>query len=439
MPRLSPFAALRYASDAGDPAELIAPPYDVIGVPHADELRRRSPYNAVHLVLPEGDGEERYAAAAARVADWRRTGILAEDAAPAVYAYRQRYEANGREVERLALFGALALEPLGDGILPHERTHAGPKADRLALTLATRTQLSPVFLLARDPDASLLEALRALADRSPLLESRTPDGIEHALWAIENEDAAADLCAVAGRHRMLIADGHHRYETAMEVARRLRSDAADHVLACVVSAEDPGLVIRPTHRTLTGIEGLAPDELRVRLEKWFDVMRLGDIDPRQAEIEAAADPAGLVLLMPSGGANGSAAAGATVPGWLLSPRTSSRTVPSSPAMAGGTVAAGAEATAERAAERLAAVQFDRHVIRGLLGSDADAAAQQGLLEYHRDAGEAVRRAGPAGAAFILPAVGLDAVWAATAGGIRLPPKSTYFEPKIPSGLLFRPL
>lgn len=435
MPRLSPFAALRYAAAAGDPAGLIAPPYDVIDAALAGDLRRRSPYNAVHLVLPEGDGEERYAAAAARITDWRRAGVLAEDDAPAVYGYRQRYEAKGREIERLALFGALALEPLGEGILPHERTHAGPKADRLALTLATRTQLSPVFLLARDPDASLLEALRLLAGQPPLLEVVTPDGIAHALWAVEENGVAADLCAVAGRHRMLIADGHHRYETAVEVARQLGTGAAGHVLACIVSAEDPGLVIRPTHRALTAIDALAPDELPGRLEEWFDVVKLGDIDPGEAEIEAATDPAGLVLLTQSGAANPSAAL-AAFPGWRLSPRAASRTVPTT---AGETEAAGAASKAARAAEQLAAVQFDRHVIRDLIGSDADAAAQRGLLEYHRDAWEAVRRAGPAGAAFILPAVGLDAVWEATAGGVRLPPKSTYFEPKIPSGLLFRPL
>lgn len=420
MPRLSPFAALRYTPAAGSASELLAPPYDVIDATLAAELRERSAYNAVRLVLPEGEGDARYEAAAARLAEWRRSGILAEDEAPTVYAYRQRYEQEGRTVERLALFGALGLEPLGEGILPHERTHAGPKADRLALTLATRTQLSPVFLLARDPEASLLEALRLVSAGTPALRASTPDGIEHTLWPIDEEGAAAVLCALAGRHPLLIADGHHRYETALEVARRLGGERAGRVLACVVSAEDPGLVIRPTHRTLTRLADPPPARLAERLDEWFTVEPLDGLDSAAAESVAAADPGAMVLLVPGDGADGSRA-------FRLRPRfVDARD-------------AGPHEAGERAAGRIAAVQFDRHVVRDLLGTDADTAAHEGRLEYHREAVEARRRAGPRGAAFILPPVALAAVWEATAAGLRLPPKSTYFEPKIPSGLLFRPL
>jgi uncharacterized protein (DUF1015 family) len=376
-----------------------------------DELRERSPHNAVHLVLPQGQGNERYEAAASRLASWLREGVVAPDARAAVYIYRQRYGGDDDRHERLALFGALELEPLGQGVLPHERTHSGPRADRLALTLATRTQLSPVFLLARDPEAALLETLRLLSGPPPELEATTPDGVEHAMWSIREEGSAAVLCALAGRHPLLIADGHHRYETALEVARRLGGDSAGRVLACVVSALDPGLVIRPTHRTLTAPGDLAAASLGAALEPWFTVTSLGSLDPATAEREAAADPAGMVVL---GGAAGAEAL-------RLFPRSFEGT--------GG----------ERAAARIAAVQFDRHVMRDLLGADADTAARDGRLEYHRDAAEAVRRAGGAGAAFLLPPVSLDAVWEAAAAGVRLPPKSTYFEPKVPSGLLFRPL
>lgn len=413
MPRLSPFAALRYTEGAGLPADLIAPPYDVIDRALAVELRDRNPHNAVHLVLPEGEGDERYAAAAERLADWRRDGVLGEDSQPAVYAYRQRYVRQGEMAERLALFAALELEPPGEGVLLHERTHAGPKADRLALTLATRTQLSSIFLLARDPDATLLEALRALTAGPPKLDTETPDGIEHALWVIADEGVAAVLCALAGRHPLLIADGHHRYETALEAVRRLDGDRARHVLACVVSAEDPGLTIRPTHRTLTHVGDIAAAELPSQLERWFQVERLADLHPTGAEVEAASDPAGMVMVM---GDPPSAA-------FRLRPR---------PEVMGE----GADA---EAAHRVAAVAFDRYVMRGLLGVEADEASESGQLEYHRSASEAVHRSRPRGAAFLLPPVSLADVWDVTATGVRFPPKSTYFEPKIPSGLLFRAL
>lgn len=406
MPRLSPFVALRYLPEAGNPADLIAPPYDVIDPAMADELRSRSPRNVVRLILPRDEGGGPYEAAARLLDTWLQEGVLGPDAVPAVHVYRQRYEAKDGRHERLALFAALELEALGRGVLPHERTHSGPRADRLALTLATRTQLSPVFLLARDPEAHLLETLRLLVATPPTFEATTPDGVEHAMWSISEEGSAAVLCALAGRHPLLIADGHHRYETALEVSRRLGGDSAARVLACVVSALDPGLVVRPTHRTLTTDNALPPESLAAALEPWFVVEPLGFVDPDAAEREAAADPGGMVVL-------GGSEAGAL----RLSPRTGGR----------------------RAADRIAAVQFDRHVMRAFLGTDADTAADEGRLEYHRDAAEAVRRAGATGAAFLLPPVSLDAVWDAAAAGIRLPPKSTYFEPKIPSGLLFRRL
>lgn len=423
MPRLSPFVALRYRPGAGDPADLIAPPYDVIDAALADELRSRSPYNAVRLVLPQGEGVERYEEAASRLDTWRREDVVAADAAPAVHVYRQRYVAQDGPHERLALFAALELEPFGRGVLPHERTHSGPRADRLALTLATRTQLSPVFLLARDPEAHLLEMLRLLVATPPPFEATTPDGVEHAMWSISEEGSAAVLCALAGRHPLLIADGHHRYETALEVSRRLGGESAGKVLACVVSALDPGLVVRPTHRTLTADDGLAAGSLAAALEPWFDVEPLGSsVGPDAAEREAAAEAAGMVVLD-----------GATGGAFRLSRRPGGRDE------RGAEGAASTEPSGEQAANRIAAVQFDRHVLRDLLGTDADTAAHAGRLEYHRDAAEAVRRAGATGAAFLLPPVSLDAVWEAAAAGIRLPPKSTYFEPKIPSGLLFRPL
>lgn len=412
MPVITPFAALRYTPAAGSLSELLAPPYDVIDDALGEELRDRNPNNAVRLVLPRGNGDARYAAAASCLEAWQASGILARDTSPAVYVYRQRYVRNDAPVERLALFGALELVPLDHGdVLPHERTHAGPKADRLALTLATKTQLSPVFLLGRDPDALLLETLRGVAGTTgPDAEAVTPDGIEHALWVVDEEGAALLLCVVGGRHPLLIADGHHRYETALEVARQVGTPAAGRVLACIVSERDPGLVIQPTHRTLTSTASLAVADLPRRLAEWYEVEELGALEAAAAGARAAEDPSAVVMV------TGDAGAGAGY-AFLLLPRK----------------------FGPDAADRIAAVTFERHVMGDLLGTSADEASDAGVLEYHRHPAEAIRRAGSRGAAFLMPAVRLSAVWEATAAGARLPPKSTYFEPKMPSGLLFRPL
>ncbi|MDH3297491.1 MAG: DUF1015 domain-containing protein, partial [Gemmatimonadota bacterium] len=297
MPRFSAFSALRYTSRAGPLEAVLAPPYDVIDSAHAADLRSRSPFNAVRVVLPEGEGPARYGAAAADLIAWQAAGVLARDTEPGVYVYRQEYEYAGSPLARLAVFGALDLVPLDTGdVLPHERTHAGPKQDRLALTLATRTQLSPVFMAGRDPDGLLLDALRAeVKAREPDVSGRTPDGIRHALWHVVGS-AASDLCDVVSRGPLLIADGHHRYETALEAARQLDTGEARRVLVCVVSELDPGLVIQPTHRTLTTWPPGVDTGLLERLGAWFDIQLMGPCSATDAAARVADQASSLILV-----------------------------------------------------------------------------------------------------------------------------------------------
>ena len=406
MPRLFPFPALRYTASAGKLEEVLAPPYDVIDDAMAADLRARSDLNSVRLILPEGDVSSKYERAASDLAAWKEAGVLAVDPEPSVYVYRQEYEQGGRMVTRLALFAALELVPLDGGeVLPHEHTHAGPKRDRLALTLATRTQMSPVFLAGRDPNSELLGALTGIVDEAAAAAGVTDDGIRHGLWSVTG-DAAERLCRLVDRYPLLIADGHHRYETALEVQRQLEIPSAARMLVCVVSERDPGLVIQPTHRTFTDLPSSVSAVLVDRLSERFQVNRMDGCSPAEAAALVARSPADLVVVH----------RGST---WRLTP--------------------GSDPSDSATARGIAAVLFDEWILNGLLGSDADTAAHDGVLEYHRDPDLAVRRAGESGATFLLPPVSMDALWAVTADGIRLPPKSTYFEPKMPSGLLFRPL
>lgn len=413
MPDLHPFPALRFSRQAGSLSELLAPPYDVITPSDAERLRALHPANAVRLVLPEGDVPGMYEQAARLLGQWRAEGLLEIDPVPSVTVYRQEFEGPQGPVSRHGLFAALTLSPFDQGeVLPHERTHSGPKRDRLALTIATQAQLSPVFLTARDESSRLFHDLLAATGAEPDDHAVTPDGVSHTTWRIGDPELAASLCKAAGAGPLLIADGHHRYETALEANRLLggEASAARRVLVCVVSAQDPGLRIQPTHRTVVGapIQGSAEDWTAV-LSASFELRPVADSDPVSAARHA--EDQDVIVLWSSGQA------------WELRP----------------TVNVVSTFGLDEADAAIPSVVLDRLVIEGILGHDADTAARDGRLAYFRDAEGATHAAGDEGAAFLLPAVEQEAVWRVTSLGRRLPPKSTYYEPKIPSGLLFRPL
>ncbi len=415
MPELTPFPALRFSRNAGDLSLLLAPPYDVIDAGAAADLRERSPHNTVRLILPEGSGDERYSAASHTLTRWLNEGVLEPDSEPSAYVYRQEFRTEHGATERYALFAAVRLAPFAEGdVLPHEHTHAGPKKDRLALTLATRAQLSPIFMVAHDEEGGLYDLQRTVSQRPPDVEATTPDGIRHSLWVVAG-GVRDELLASAAADPLLIADGHHRYETAL-AARDLLGDSvkAAHLLVCVVSQRDPGLVVRPTHRVLSRPPRTEPGpfDWRESLLEGFALEDLGGLAPEDCERRVADSAPGSLVV----------AASDSPDRWLahaLPDALSAAAIP-----------------AERA--RIAPVVFDELVLRRLYSMDADEAAHEGILSYSR--GPAAATSPPAGGCgFILPAVSLEDVWATAARGGRLPPKSTYFEPKMPSGLLFRRL
>lgn len=443
MPDLRPFHALRYTDAAGEPADLLAPPYDVIEPGRAGRLRERSPFNAVRLVLPTGEGP--YRRAGSRLRDWRADGLLRREEEPSLRIYAQSFEHRGREMTRYGLFAALRLTEFAAGeVVPHEETHREPKEDRLRLTEACDAQLSPVFLVAPDP----ADRIPALAERAvqgtPELDARTPDGVRHRLWRVPPGPLAEELCEAAGQAPALIADGHHRYETALAVRRRRPADpSAAWTLACVVSRSDPGLLCLPTHRALSrapdrpggpspaggfvgdgeagsagrvqgGGAGAAAGAWRGLLEDSFEVRSAGldRNEPDAAARRAAEEGGGALVAVP----------------------------PEGPCLRLRALRRAREAAAlEPHLSDVPPAVFDRLVLRPGFDRGPDAAVEEGLLSYHRDARDAVEAAGEAGAAFLLPPLPVDRVLELARSGIRLPPKSTYFWPKLPSGLVFRTL
>src|SRR5574341_1483822 len=278
---VAPFRGERYAA-ADRLSALVAPPYDVISAPQRAAYAA-DPHNIVHVMLPEatagGGGDDKYAAAAARLAEWRAAGVLRRDAEPAIYVMAQDFTLpTGAGRTRVGMFAAVAAEGYGSRrIRPHEKTYAGPKADRLALLRATQPNLESIFLLGPDPDATLTAALRAVTAGSPQAIA-VLDEVVIRLWIVSGNEAIR-LAAYGSQPPLYIADGHHRYETASAYARE--NPAADRVLAFIVSAKDAGLAVLPTHRVLSG-PGRDRVKLAERWRRWFDARALdgrGRADP----------------------------------------------------------------------------------------------------------------------------------------------------------------
>lgn len=427
MTQLAPFRAVRFGPPAGNPGTLLAPPYDVIDSEQAEGLRAMSPYNAIRLVLPEGEGRGRYTRAASRFSEWLDDGILVADDEPALYLHRHTFHADGRPLQRLALFGALKLSAFSEGqVLPHEETHAGPKEDRLALTLSCRAQLSAVFLVASDTDGALQRLMERAAEiGEEVLATETPDGQGHNLYRIAAGSFASELCERVGRLPLLIADGHHRYETALEARRRLSGvPGAQRVLACVVSEADPGLLVLPTHRALRTAPpaGDWPGSLRSA----FHLEPLRTAEPQKATSQEALGSSRAIATAAAGEAPGEEMVlldPARAACWSLRPR----------------VELLARSGMGAVESRVASVLFDRLVLREILRTSAGEAVRRDVLSYHREPGEAAAAAAPDGAAFLLAPVQLDLIRKLARHGHRVPAKTTYFTPKVPSGLLFRRL
>src|SRR5712691_4236928 len=273
MVDVRPFRGLRFApAKVANPADVLAPPYDVIEPAEQRELLARSPYNIVRIELPSAEAGDRYDLAAQTLAEWRAAGVLELDSAASFYLHETRFELGGDRVRR-ALIGALRLQPWEAGqVLPHERTFAGPKEDRLRLLRATRANVSPLWTLYRGNPPSLTRAWTWAENHAPVLSCELDDGTSQRLWALVDSELTDALRADFVDLRLVIADGHHRYETALyyrdeqAAGRALEpDDPANFVLAHLVAEDDPGLAALPSHRLVRDLGQLDHSELETEL------------------------------------------------------------------------------------------------------------------------------------------------------------------------------
>jgi uncharacterized protein (DUF1015 family) len=291
MPDVLPFRGVRYdVARVGTLSDVVAPPYDVIDPALQDRLYNSSEHNVIRLELNReepGDTETqgRYARAARFLRDWLRRGILREEDRTALYVYQQTFDVEGTTHTRRGFLARVRLEPFGQGkIYPHEQTLSGPKADRLALYHATGFNLSPIFGLYPDPEGDVLRSVEAgLRDRTPLVATDHL-GVENKLWVVEDQKTHAAIRGLMTAEPVFIADGHHRYETGLKYRdERARAgelsgddDPANFCMMMLVGMSDPGLLILPTHRLASGFPGLTAEALAQRLAPEFEVTMTGE-------------------------------------------------------------------------------------------------------------------------------------------------------------------
>ncbi|HEY7968131.1 MAG TPA: DUF1015 domain-containing protein [Solirubrobacteraceae bacterium] len=412
MADVQPLRALHYdLATAGPLADLIAPPYDVIDAPQRAALAARSPHNVVELDLPSG-GDDRYAQAAERFEQWRRSGILVRDEDPALWLIEQRYRGGDGEARtRHGLFARVGIEQYGAGrIRPHERTHPGPKEDRLRLTRATRANLSPIFALYSDPTRGAYGSLASAAAGEPWGEAGDDEGTVHRIWRCANPAAIAAAQLVLAESELLIADGHHRYETARAYAEEIGGEGEHrYVLMCLVAFEDPGLEILATHRLVGGLDDARRRALAESIER--------DFQSSPVTLEELAPPAGR---------------GPLELGYLDSAG------PRRLRLRDQAIADGALADMPSPYRTLDTGVLEALLLKGPLAlSDEDISQLRGL-GYARDTPEAVEliERGSFDVAFLMRPTPVEQVREIAETGVNMPPKSTYFFPKVPTGLVF---
>ncbi len=278
MADVEPLRALHYDLDrTGGLQDVVAPPYDVIGPEQRAELEARSAYNVVRIDLPVG--EDAYETAAQQLDGWRSTGVIVRDEQPALWALEQDYVGpDGSQRRRRGFLARVRVDEYGPGrIRPHERTHPGPKEDRLKLTRATRANLSPIFSLFDDPQGIATGALERTAQLAPWGQATDEDGTVNRVWRIADPGAIAEITGAVAPAELLIADGHHRYETARVYADEIGGEGPHrYVLMCLVALEDPGLTVFPTHRLLRDLRPDQHEALAQAIRRDFDVRPLQD-------------------------------------------------------------------------------------------------------------------------------------------------------------------
>jgi uncharacterized protein (DUF1015 family) len=422
--RIAPFRALTFNRARSGPLErIVAPPYDLIDQTRQDELYTRSPYNVVRLELNRD--ADPYGSAAATLAQWIDACVVEPASRPAIYFYTQTFQIEGRRLVRSGMIARIRLEEFKDGrILPHERTFPKAKEDRLRLLTATRVNVSPIFGLYPSGDMVLEVLLAKVAARPPMIEVTDDLEIVNEVRAIDDAEEIAIVQRALADARVLIADGHHRYETALEYRRCRRAQdgnpagtrAYDYVMMTLVAFDDPGLVILPTHRLVRRLPAAALESFDARAAEIFELREVPSVEAmRTAIAEESRGTIGVVLK-------------GSHPLRVLRLRDHD-------------AIAAAMTNLPPAVRELDVSILHTLVLDRIFGIKPDEVRKGGNIEYTIDAHAAAAAvvSGAADGAFIMAAPTVHDVERVCNAGATMPEKSTYFFPKLLTGLVMNPL
>ena len=425
----------------GTISNVIAPPYDVIDPELQDQLYKLHPANVIRIILnrpePGDTGDEKYERAAKFVEQWVGEGVLKRDEHPAYYVYHQRFEVDGQTFNRRGFMGRVRLQRFGEGnIYPHEETHPKAKVDRLKLTTATKQNNSQIFGLYPDSDNEVITLLDAATAGVTPVEATDHLGVTHVLWPVTDPDVASKVSVLMENKPMFVADGHHRYETACNYRDQLieqtggiaEDHPANYVMTMLVGMSDPGMIVLPTHRLVRGTPKFTSDEIIAKVSAAFDCEKLpGGVDAAEqawARMEAAGEQ-GLIALFAVGDQT-----------WVLC-RASA-----------GAAAKMQEVASEQSDDwqALGVSLLHRLLIDNLL--ECKGHPKPTYVHEVSETIEGLKGQGSQAesdsdepytlAALVMPA-SLDHIEAISLHKERMPAKSTYFFPKLLSGLTFNPL
>ena len=427
MADIRPFPALRYNLRRVTAAEVVTQPYDKITPAMQEHYYAANPYNLVRIILGRREASDNtvenvYTRAAAYGRSWRHDGIFQQDAQPSIYSYSQTFTSpSGQKFERRGFIALGRVEDYSaEVVFRHEQTLAKPKADRLDLLRATRTHYEQLFLLYED-SGEVDDLLRRGAGPDPTMDVADEYGVSHRVWQVSDPAVLGSVQAAMRDKQLVIADGHHRYETALNFRNECRASSGrtdpearyEFVMMTFVNMNDPGLLVLPTHRVVHSLKSFSVNDFRKSSSEFFDV----------EEIDSSMDAAKATSLLKEKGKNSTA---------LLAVNADHAFLLHSPKSAGARFLQGLSPRQQS----LDVVQLHKCLLEGVLKLSEESIRNQENLSYLRDATEAIAqvRKGEANIAFLMNPCPVQQVRDVAFAGEVMPQKSTDFYPKLLSGL-----
>lgn len=425
MAEIKGYKGLRFNCEkAGKIDELVCPPYDIISDQQREEYIKTNPHNIIRLELPKGD--DKYNKAAEILKDWLEKGILVKEDKPTIYIYEEEFTAYG---ERKAIKGIICrvkLEEFSKGIiLPHEFTLSKAKEDRLNLMKATNCNFSQIYSLYMDGGKNTLGKIDSLSKSEPDIQLQDNDNVTHRMWIIKDEKAIADICSDFTDRKLYIADGHHRYETALNYRNYLREqglakegDACDYQMMMLVDMEHPGLVVFPTHRLVRNLDSFNAERVIDGCKEYFDVTEHSDINTIESTLMELYNQGKKAYAFYCGGSSYKLLV-------LKDTNIIKKLLPN----------------ASTATQQLDVTILHTLILEKIFGIDAENMAKQINLTYTKIFDEAISsvQQGNSQCAFILNPTRVSEIREVASNGEKMPQKSTYFYPKMITGLVMNQL